>query len=75
MRRDEELSQKRRRRRENGDIASTRGEIATREGSRCEAHFVEVCLTNEPRDADNLVRRMCVRLAGRATHVGMSKVK
>lgn len=36
------------------------------EGSRCEAYAVEVCLTNEPRDADNLVApRVCVR-----THFG-----
>lgn len=39
--------------------AAARGEISSREGSRCEAHFVEVCLTNEPRDADNLMRRVC----------------
>lgn len=54
MRRDGELSL-----RSDGGVG--KGMVASRETSRCEAHFVEVCLTNEPRDAHNLMRRFCAR--------------
>lgn len=56
MRRDEELSL-----RSGSADVTYRGIVVSREGSRREAYFVEVCLTNEPRDADNLVApRACV---------------
>lgn len=43
-----------------------KGTVASREAARCEAHFVEVCLTNEPRDAHNLMRRFCAPFEPRA---------
>jgi len=36
-----------------------------RKTNQCEAHFVEVCLTNEPRDAYNLMHRFCAHFESR----------
>ena len=40
--------------------------MASHEASQCKAHFVEVCLTNEPRDARNLMRRFYAHFESRA---------